>query len=220
MASIPAMPTHLAKRGRWTVSIHHFQASASELSGSEVALASQEVGTDFLIRRVDAFPFGYLKLNRSTGNKTLVEGRDADWATDFTRDEIGGHIQPADVYELFGRSTARTLLTGHILALRFESLVRMRELEPSASLSTQWDTQFRFLLGVPEQSLTTFTALNYKLLTDWLETSPSQVLAAIEKVSPTTIRNRLHTARTARVIGKPGAGKRSSVNKQSEVQQK
>lgn len=217
MASIPAMPTHLAKQGRWAISIHHIQASTSELSGSEVALVSQEVGTDFLIKRVDAFPFGYLELNRSTGHKTLVEGRDAGWATAFTRNEIDGHILPSDIYELFGRSTARTLLTGHILALRFESLVRMREVEPSANLSAQWDSQFRFLLGVPEQSLTTFTALNYKLLTDWLETSPSQVLAAIEKVSPTTIRNRLHSARTARVIGKPGAGKRSSISKPSEV---
>jgi len=104
------------------------------------------------------------------------------------------------------------------VALRFEPLVRMRITEPYANLNAEWEPKFRFLLGVPELSLTSFTALNYKLLTDWLETSPSQVLAAIEQVSPTTIRNRLHSARIAGVIGKPGSGKRSS-NQESSLKE-
>lgn len=211
MASIPPLPTHLAIHGTWTVSAHHMPGTAPDLSGSEVVLSCEQVGSDMLIRRVDAFPYGFLPLNRTSRHQTLVEGRDADWATEFTERVIPRHIEPTDVYQLFGRSTARSLLTGHIVALRFQALLRIRELEPNVSLSALWDSQFRFTLGVPELSLTTFTALNYKLLTDWLETSPSQVLAAIEKVSPTTIRNRLHSARTAGVIGNPGSGKRSAI---------
>ena len=49
------------------------------------------------------------------------------------------------------------------------------------------------------------------MLTEWLESAPSQVLALIEGVSPSTIRNRLHSARQAGIIGKPGSGKRSAV---------
>jgi len=211
MASNPPLPTHLARQGRWTVSVHHLQGEASELSGSEVVLACQEVDDSTLIRSVDAFPYGYLKLDRSARHGTLIQGRDADWATEFTGRDIAGQIPAADVYGLFGRPAARTLLTGHVLALKFEAFIRMKAVEPSVSLSAQWETQFRFLLGVPELSLTTFTALNYKLLTEWLETSPSQVLAAVEGVSPTTIRNRLHSARVAGVIGNPGSGKRSAI---------
>jgi len=211
MASIPPLPTHLARQGRWTVSVHHLEGKTSELSGSEVVLVCQEVDTSFLIMRVDAFPYGYLGLNRSSGHGTLAEGRDADWAKEFTNRNIDGQIPAADIYDLFGRPTARLLLTGHILALKFEGFIRMKAVEPNVSLSAQWETQFRFLLGVPELSLTAFTALNYKLLTEWMETSPSQVLAAIEGVSPTTIRNRLHSARIAGVIGNPGSGKRSAI---------
>ena len=79
-----------------------------------------------------------------------------------------------------------------------------------------WDKEFKFYNGNPEGSLTNYTALNYKILTEWLESAPSQVLALIEGVSPSTIRNRLHSAREAGVIGKPGSGKRSTIPTSSE----
>jgi hypothetical protein len=212
MAATPSLPTHLSRQGRWSVSVQRIAGKAPEMSGSEIVLTCQEADSGLLVRRVDAFPYGFLKLNRTSSHRTLVEGRDAEWASAFTKDEIVGEIPASEIYELFGRTTARTLLTGHILALRLEPLLRMQEIEPTVSLSSQWEAQFRFLLSAPEMSLTTFTALNYKMLTDWLESSPSQVLAAVEKVSPTTIRNRLHSARTAGVIGKPGSGRRSTSN--------
>ena len=66
------------------------------------------------------------------------------------------------------------------------------------------------LLGQGEESLTKFTAISYKALTDWLETSPAQLLASVEGVSVTTIRNRIYAAREIGAIEKPGAGVRSA----------
>jgi hypothetical protein len=86
----------------------------------------------------------------------------------------------------------------------------MKEIVLKPDMAGLWDKEFKFYNNETGISLTTFTAMNYKMLTEWLETSPSQVLAAIEGVSPSTIRNRLNSAREAGVIGKPGSGKRSS----------
>jgi galactose mutarotase-like enzyme len=85
----------------------------------------------------------------------------------------------------------------------------MKEIVLKPDMAGLWDKEFKFYNNETGISLTTFTAMNYKMLTEWLETSPSQV-AAIEGVSPSTIRNRLNSAREAGVIGKPGSGKRSS----------
>jgi hypothetical protein len=119
-------------------------------------------------------------------------------------------ISPRAIYGIFIKSAARQILTGHLLALRFHPLLRMKEIVQKPDMAGLWDKEFKFYNNETGISLTTFTALNYKMLTEWLESSPSQVLAAIEGVSPSTIRNRLNSAREAGVIGKPGSGKRSS----------
>jgi hypothetical protein len=120
-------------------------------------------------------------------------------------------IEPKSVYEMFSKQSARRILTGHLLALRFYPLLRMKAIAKKPDMAGMWDKEFKFYHGNPEGSLTNYTALNYKILTDWLESAPSQVLALIEGVSPSTIRNRLHSARQAGVIGKPGSGKRSAI---------
>jgi hypothetical protein len=92
----------------------------------------------------------------------------------------------------------------------------MKAIANKPDMAGMWDKEFKFYTSNPEVSLTKYTAINYKLLTDWLETAPSQVLASIEGVSASTIRNRLHSAREAGLIGKPGSGKRSTVANSTE----
>lgn len=80
--------------------------------------------------------------------------------------------------------------------------------EHSCTLSGAWD--FKFNSVATETTLTQYTAESYRLLTEWLESSPAQVLAALEGVSVVTIRNRLHSAREQGLLEKPGPGKRGS----------
>jgi hypothetical protein len=114
------------------------------------------------------------------------------------------------VYEILNKVAARKLLSGHLLAIRYNAITRMREIEKHLDVAARWDKEFKFLLGQNEESLTKFTAISYKALTDWLETSPAQLLANIEGVSVTTIRNRIYAAREIGAIEKPGAGVRSA----------
>jgi hypothetical protein len=134
--------------------------------------------------------------------------KDAAWIKPFTV-KSDQEILPQTIYEMFSKAAARRILTGHILAMKFYPLLRMKELVQRPDMAGTWEKEFKFFIADSGTSLTSFTALNYKLLTEWMETSPSQVLAAIEGVSPTTIRNRLHTARESGLIGKPGSGKTS-----------
>jgi hypothetical protein len=114
------------------------------------------------------------------------------------------------VYEILNKVAARKLLSGHLLAIRYNAITRMREVEKHLDVASRWDKEFKFLLGRGEESLTRFTAISYKALTDWLETSPAQLLANVEGVSVTTIRNRIYAAREIGAIEKPGAGVRSA----------
>jgi len=208
MPQMPKLPSHLGLSGSWAVSVHEFEAGQAYGLGEEVVLATEEVDSQHHIRSIQVLPKGVLLLPKGSGNSPQVSLKDSDWAKPY----ISGSksISPQAIYGIFSKSAARQILTGHLLALRFHPLLRMKEIVLKPDMAGLWDKEFKFYNNETGISLTTFTAMNYKMLTEWLETSPSQVLAAIEGVSPSTIRNRLNSAREAGVIGKPGSGKRSS----------
>jgi len=211
MSQIPELPVHLGLSGRWSVSVHYFQAPGGKGQGTEAVFASEEVGDRNLIRSVQVFPSGESNLPPSNGHSLEVWLKDAAWIKPFTV-KSDQEILPQTIYAMFSKAAARRILTGHILAMKFYPLLRMKELVQRPDMAGTWEKEFKFFIADSGTSLTSFTALNYKLLTGWMETSPSQVLAAIEGVSATTIRNRLHTARESGLIGKPGSGKRSAMS--------
>lgn len=207
MSQLPQLPSHLGLSGTWAVSVHEFPEHGV---GIDVVLASEEVDSSHLIRTLTVLPKGQLPLPPQGESLPVVSLKDSDW---FKQYMVAGKLQiePRSVYEMFNKQSARRILTGHLLALRFYPLLHMKAIANKPDMAGMWDKEFKFYNGNPEVSLTNYTALNYKMLTDWLESAPSQVLALIEGVSPSTIRNRLHSARQAGVIGKPGSGKRSAV---------
>jgi hypothetical protein len=119
-------------------------------------------------------------------------------------------IAPQDIYEIFNKPQARSLLTGHILARVFTPLVFQEPRNVRPDLKEMGRRGFKFSLVSSEITLTEFTAQNYRLLTEWLETSPVQVLAFMEGSQAITIRNRLQSAREQGFLEKPGSGKRSA----------
>ena len=150
-------------------------------------------------------------MKRESTHLQVVDSSAAKWATEFILSVRNSKpIHPETIYEIFSKLVAKSLLSGHIVAVKFSAILTQRADPRKVDFAGRWDREFRLLVGQPDQSLTSFTALNYKLLTDWLESSPAQVLADVEGVPATTIRNRIHAARESGVIGKPGSGKRST----------
>jgi len=152
-----------------------------------------------------------------SGHVTLVQGKDADWASSYIPASDDQFIKPYMIYEILNKVSARRLLSGHLLAIRYNAITRMREIEKYVDVASRWEKEFKFTLGQGEASLTKFTALSYRALTDWLETSPAQLLANIEGVSVTTIRNRIYAAREIGAIEKLGAGVRSAKASKTKV---
>lgn len=212
MSQLPQLPSHLGLSGAWAVSVHRF---LDQGAGIDVVLASEEVEARFVIRSLTVLPHGQLSLPPLGESLPVVSLKDSDWFKNFIF-ESSLRVEPKSVYEMFSKQSARRILTGHLLALRFYPLLRMKAIASKPDMAGMWDKEFKFYNGNPEGSLTNYTAMNYKILTEWLESAPSQVLALIEGVSPSTIRNRLHSAREAGVIGKPGSGKRSTIPTTSE----
>ena len=201
------LPLYELSRKAVTVTFHDLGAgSASRLCG---VLTSEKVGNSLLIRRVEVIPWSEVPL--SLGNWSFPKQVSAyeAWMNRFF--SLGkAKIAPQDIYEIFNKPQARSLLTGHVLARVFTPLVFQEPRNVRPDLKEMGRRGFKFSLVSSEVTLTEFTAQNYRLLTEWLETSPVQVLAFMEGSQAITIRNRLQSAREQGFLEKPGSGKRSA----------
>ena len=207
------LPRNLCLNGKWAISVTDMPGSGKEAQYEhpmEAVVVSQESLAGYFLFGIFLQPKGTSGAEIQSRHVTLVEGRDAKWGEGYLPKEVSNPISPAAVYDILNKVNARKLLSGHLLAIRYHSVTRMREFDEHLDVASRWDKEFKFTLGQGEESLTKFTAFSYKALTDWLETSPAQLLASIEDVSVTTIRNRIYAAREIGAIEKPGAGIRSA----------
>ena len=208
------IPTHVAFEGDWAVTVHPLSSNAGGVSAEpeiEILVVSRGSGSEQALFGFLLVPYGVLNLKRGSTHLQVVDSSAAKWATDFIISVRNSKpINPEMIYEIFSKLVAKSLLSGHLVAVKFSAILTQRADSKGLDFAGRWDKEFRLVLGKPDQSLTTFTAFNYKLLTDWLDSSPAQVLADVEGVPATTIRNRIHAARELGVIGKPGSGKRST----------
>lgn len=207
------LPRNLCLNGRWAISVTDIGAKGSSRQSEgqlEAVVASLETPDGYLLHKVTLQPKGASAAPLDSGHVTFVQGKDADWAKSYVPASEDLFIEPYMVYEILNKVAARKLLSGHLLAIRYNAVTRMREIDEHLDVASRWEKEFKFTLGQGENSLTKFTAISYKALTDWLETSPAQLIANIEGVSVTTIRNRIYAARELGAIEKPGAGVRSA----------
>ena len=213
MPAAPELPRNLCLNGEWAISVTDIATRGSDEqieTNLEAVVVSRETLDSYLLHTVILQPKGTSLAPRDSAHVTLVQGKDAAWASTFIPKSNDFFIKPYMVYEILNKVAARKLLSGHLLAIRYNAITRMREVDKHLDVASRWDKEFKFLLGQGEESLTKFTAISYKALTDWLETSPAQLLANVEGVSVTTIRNRIYAAREQGAIEKPGAGVRSA----------
>jgi hypothetical protein len=213
MPVTPEVPRNLCLNGEWAISVTDIATRGTDEkleTNLEAVVVSRETLDAYLLHKVILQPKGTSLAPLDSLHVTLVQGKDADWASAYIPKSDDVFIKPYMVYEILNKVAARKLLSGHLLAIRYNAITRMREIDKHLDVASRWDKEFKFLLGQGEESLTKFTAISYKALTDWLETSPAQLLATVEGVSVTTIRNRIYAAREIGAIEKPGAGVRSA----------
>jgi len=213
MPLAPELPRNLCFNGRWAISVTDIATRGADErleAQMEAVVVSRETPDSYLLHKVILQPKGTSSAPMDSLHVTLVQGKDADWASPYIPKSDDAFIKPYMVYEILNKVAARKLLSGHLLAIRYNAVTRMREIDKHLDVASRWEKEFKFTLGQGEGSLTKFTAISYKALTDWLETSPAQLLANIEGVSVTTIRNRIYAAREIGDIEKPGAGVRSA----------
>jgi hypothetical protein len=168
------------------------------------------MATGYELHRVILQPWGTSGAPKVSENQMSVELDKSNWSAAFIPQSNNPPMEPSNIYQALNKTIARNLLSGHLIAIRYNTFIKVLEVEGHVDFASRWDREFKFSLGQGQDSLTKFTALSYKALTEWLETSPARVLASVEGVAVTTIRNRIYAARELGEIEKPGAGIRSA----------
>lgn len=213
MTSFPSLPRNLSLGGNWAVSVNDVPASAADPSPQaslEAVVVSRETATGYELHRVVLQPWGTSGAPKVSKNQMSVELDKSNWSAPFIPQSNNSPMEPSSVYQALNKTVARNLLSGHLIAIRYNTYIKILEADGHVDFAARWDREFKFSLGQGQDSLTKFTALSYKALTEWLETSPARVLAAVEGVAVTTIRNRIYAARELGEIEKPGSGVRSA----------
>jgi len=203
------LPTFMAIRGIESVTIHEL-SSEGESPGLAGVLASRIKDDSFQILHSTLLSWGDIPLARPAVT-AFPENIDASskWLDPFFLISREG-ITPESVYMAYSRTTARKLLTGHLLAVLYSDFLTEPISTTRPDLKGANKKEFKLKPSRKEPSITSVTARNYRLLTEWLESSPLQALASLEGVRVVTIRNRLQAARELGLIDNPGSGKRSA----------
>jgi hypothetical protein len=219
MSSFPNIPQNLSLGGRWAVSVNDVPLSATDRSlqsSLEAVVVSRETEAGYELHRVILQPLGTSGAPETSENQMLVEVDKSNWSSPYIPQLNNSPMEPSSVYQALNKTVARNLLSGHLIAIRYNTFIKVLEIEGHVDFAARWDREFKFSLGHGQDSLTKFTAMSYKALTEWNETSPARVLAAVEGVAVTTIRNRIYAARELGEIEKPGSGVRSARKNQSQ----
>lgn len=206
MASPFILPEKVALRAPWS-------ATATPVEDEEGAhildavVISFRNGPTYELRAFVVLPKGVVCGSRE--NPRLIIEDDGGWADRFFQIGANSKIEQSAVFTVLNRKLARKILSGHLVGIRYLAFLKLRSDGSPTDLSSRWEKELRTKLSPYENSLIRFTAASYEALLSWHESSPAQVLANLEGVSPNTIRNRIYIAREANVLTKPGSGRRS-----------
>lgn len=212
MAQFPKLASHLYLEGDWAVTLSELRSSEGEFLDAIVVSRSAKVGRD--LAWVSFYPEGTNEVPRRMVDLVAYFPGDekSTWGKNFVPSSLGSPIKPSALYEMLSKGTARNLLSGHLLTVYYHPLAKLKKETPHIDISGRWERELKYVLAGGESTLTAFTATVYSALTNWLEAAPAQLIALMENVSVSTIRNRLNAARDWGLIDKPGAGRRSAIS--------
>jgi hypothetical protein len=124
----------------------------------------------------------------------------------FDEIHMKSEIDSLHLQEFLSTAVIRKILTGHIIALHYASILRQRQMNKSLKSGVKEKAGTSF--AAQGESVTRATARIFKDLQAWGETIAAAVIAEAKDVTPTTIHNRLQLARAGKYLDTPGKGAR------------
>ena len=115
-------------------------------------------------------------------------------------------IDPLYLQDFLATAVLRKVLTGHVVALHYSTILRQRQLNNALKPGVTEKAGNSF--ATQGESITRATARIFKDLQTWGETRAAAVIAEAEGVTATTIHNRLQLARSGKYLETPGKGAR------------
>jgi hypothetical protein len=211
MPALPELPGWIGFQGPWAGSIHFIDYPENEEQDNfgplEVLVVSREdKNGQAWLQEVRFLPNGASGLPKPKKNNRLGLTPDGWLKKWITPESPFAFIDANSVDDILARTTARRLLTGHLIALRFHELLMARQVLEDNSDS--YDGNLKFIINKHDETITKATARLYKELTQWGEISSAMVIAELEGVSVLTVRNRLQSARKSGDLESPGSGAR------------
>lgn len=218
MATFPSLPGWIGHLDSWSASAHFldFEAQDGETrSAFETLVVAKEDSTGTArLQRIQIFPQGGIGLPRPKAEDGLRVAQ-KDWlelmvpelADASSRSITPDPIDARGIAEHFTPSTARNLLTGHLLALRFFEILKARHTLKTEQVFIGESVK----VSLPKregENITQTTARIYEELQLWGENTSAWIIKEIEGVSINTIYNRLNIARSKNMIERPGTGAR------------
>jgi hypothetical protein len=129
------------------------------------------------------------------------------WVTDLFENIYSmKEVDPLHLQEFLSTAVIRKVLTGHIVALHYSSILHQRQLNKALKPGVAEKAGSSF--AAQGESITRATARIFQDLQTWGETRAAAVIAEAEGVTATTIHNRLQLARSGKYLETPGKGAR------------
>ena len=159
------------------------------------------------LREISIFPLGAHGIKTPDRGDLVPDESKKAWAGElFDQVYSKAEIDTSQLQNYLSTSLLRKVLTGHIIALNYSQVLRVRQMNNLVKPGTK--EKARAGIVQTGESLTRATARIYKELLAWGETRAAAVIAEAEDVSATTIHNRLQLARSGKYLGNPGRGAR------------
>ena len=196
-------------KGAKSACLHFFTSKASGLRGGNpfevLTLATRQEGL-LSLRELSIHPLGAHGIKVPERGAVVPETSKRVWIEKLFEGMYSkGQIDTSGLENFLSKAMLRKVLTGHIVALHYAPLLKVRQLNKSLK-ETNETSSASFTL--PGESITKATARIYEELQSWGETRAAAVIAAAEGVTSTTIHNRLQLARASKYLESPGQGAR------------
>ena len=197
--------------GRKSACLHFFTKPSNGLKAGEpfeiLTVATRGEDGLLALREISISPFGSHGITAPKIGDVVPGDSKESWVKSvFDGVHMKSEIDSLHLQEFLSTAVIRKILTGHIIALHFGSILRQRQMNKSmkSGIKEKAGTSF----AAQGESVTRATARIFKDLQAWGETRAAAVIAEAEDVTPTTIHNRLQLARAGKYLDTPGKGAR------------
>ena len=200
----------LEDRGSKSACLHFFTTKGSGLKAGKpfevLTVATRKDGV-LSLREISIFPLGTHGIKAPDRGDVVPDQSKRVWAEELFEDVYTkAELDTSELHNYFSTSLLRKVLTGHIIALHYAPILKLRQMNNNLKPGIKEKAGTSFVQS--GESITKATARIYKELQTWGETKAAAIIAEAEGVTPTTIHNRLQLARSGRYLETPGKGAR------------